>query len=169
MIPNNTYKSVRLLGDGYNLYYSVWCNNEHELYDLSVGQTPCMAESRTNTKQTDPYQLHNLYTESALSHSEPRLFGRPLSQVVARLDALLLVLKSCQGATCIEPWKVLQPEESVHSLRDALAEEYDPFYSQQPRVSFDWCAEGYVIDAEGPQAPGAPLTSRYGVSWDHWV
>lgn len=35
-IPNNTYKSVRLLGEGYNLYYSVWCNNEHELYDLSV-------------------------------------------------------------------------------------------------------------------------------------
>lgn len=36
MIPNNTYKSVRLLGEGYNLYYSVWCNNEHELYDLLV-------------------------------------------------------------------------------------------------------------------------------------
>lgn len=38
MIPNNTYKSVRLLGEGYNLYYSVWCNNEHELYDLSVSR-----------------------------------------------------------------------------------------------------------------------------------
>lgn len=36
MIPNNTYKSVRILGEVYNLYYSVWCNNEHELYDLSV-------------------------------------------------------------------------------------------------------------------------------------
>lgn len=32
----NTYKSVRILGDGYNLYYSVWCNNEHELYNLEV-------------------------------------------------------------------------------------------------------------------------------------
>ena len=29
---NNTYKSMRVLGSGYNLYYSVWCNNEHELY-----------------------------------------------------------------------------------------------------------------------------------------
>jgi hypothetical protein len=38
LIPNNTYKSVRLLGEGYNLYYSVWCNNEHELYDLSVSK-----------------------------------------------------------------------------------------------------------------------------------
>ena len=33
---NNTYKSARILGDGYNLYYAVWCSNEHELYDLSV-------------------------------------------------------------------------------------------------------------------------------------
>ena len=33
---NNTYKAVRILGDGYNLYYSVWCSGEHELYDLQV-------------------------------------------------------------------------------------------------------------------------------------
>jgi hypothetical protein len=35
-VPNNTYKAVRLLAPEYNLYYSVWCNNEHELYDLTV-------------------------------------------------------------------------------------------------------------------------------------
>lgn len=33
---NNTYKAVRIMGQDYNLYYSVWCNNEHELYDLEV-------------------------------------------------------------------------------------------------------------------------------------
>lgn len=33
---NNTYKAVRIIGKDYNLYYSVWCNNEHELYDLEV-------------------------------------------------------------------------------------------------------------------------------------
>lgn len=31
-IGKNTYKSLRLIGSGYNLYYSVWCTNEHELY-----------------------------------------------------------------------------------------------------------------------------------------
>jgi hypothetical protein len=31
-IHNNTYKSMRVIGAGYNLYYSVWCTNEHELY-----------------------------------------------------------------------------------------------------------------------------------------
>lgn len=33
---DNTYKSVRLMGKDYNLYYSVWCTNEHELYDMEV-------------------------------------------------------------------------------------------------------------------------------------
>lgn len=35
-VPNNTYKAVRVLADEYNLFFSVWCNNEHELYDLTV-------------------------------------------------------------------------------------------------------------------------------------
>jgi arylsulfatase A-like enzyme len=39
---NNTYKSLRIIGKGYNLYYSVWCNNEHELYDLNV-RSPMLA------------------------------------------------------------------------------------------------------------------------------
>jgi len=33
---NNTYKGLRLVGKSYSFYYSVWCNNEHELYDLYV-------------------------------------------------------------------------------------------------------------------------------------
>lgn len=37
-VLNNTYKAVRVIGQGYNLYYSVWCSNEHELYNLEVSQ-----------------------------------------------------------------------------------------------------------------------------------
>lgn len=33
---NNTYKSIRIIGPNYNIYYSVWCNNEHQLYDLTA-------------------------------------------------------------------------------------------------------------------------------------
>lgn len=33
---NNTYKGLRLIGDGYSLYYSVWCTGEKEYYDLRV-------------------------------------------------------------------------------------------------------------------------------------
>ena len=35
-IGNNTYKAMRVIGDSYNLLYSVWCTNEHELYDMTV-------------------------------------------------------------------------------------------------------------------------------------
>ncbi|KAJ5808977.1 hypothetical protein N7474_010246 [Penicillium riverlandense] len=150
MIGNHTYKALRLIGEGYNLYYSVWCNNEHELYDLS----------------TDPYQLHNLYPSNSRANSmEPRILGRRLSEAINRLDALLLVLKSCKGISCIEPWNVLQPDDSVRTLRDALDVEYDSFYSQQPTVSFDWCDAGYVIEAEGPQVG----LTRHGLNWDIWT
>lgn len=33
---NNTYKAIRVIGESYNLYYSVWCTNEKEFYDLKV-------------------------------------------------------------------------------------------------------------------------------------
>ena len=33
---NNTYKALRIAGDAWDLYYSVWCNGEHALYDMKV-------------------------------------------------------------------------------------------------------------------------------------
>ena len=37
---NNTYKALRVISADFNLYYSVWCSNEHELYDLTVRTSP---------------------------------------------------------------------------------------------------------------------------------
>ncbi|KAG6907811.1 hypothetical protein DXG01_007293 [Tephrocybe rancida] len=146
---NNTYKSVRLLGEGYNFYYSIWCNNEHEFYDLNE----------------DPYQSDNLYPSTGEA-TDPELLDHPRSHVISRLDALLLVLKSCKGVTCIKPWDVLHPEGSVKGLRDALHSVYDEFYTAQPKVAYNRCEGGYIIDAEGPQNP---LTYRHGLSWDLWT
>uniref|UniRef100_L2FFP9 Arylsulfatase n=1 Tax=Colletotrichum fructicola (strain Nara gc5) TaxID=1213859 RepID=L2FFP9_COLFN len=67
---NNTYKALRVVSKEYNLYYSVWCNNEHELYDLN----------------TDPGQLNNLLHEESQSIS---LLGLPIEKIVSRLDSLL--------------------------------------------------------------------------------
>ncbi|KAB8079676.1 alkaline-phosphatase-like protein [Aspergillus leporis] len=144
---NNTYKSARVLGDGYSLYYSVWCHGEHELYDLT----------------SDPYQIHNIYTSK---NSTSHLLGRPLQTVVARLDALLLVLKSCQGPTCIKPWNVIHPDGSVKGLKDALDAKYDTFYQKQPKVSYDECLDGYLISNEGAQVG---LQYRDGLSWSAWA
>ena len=40
--PNNTFYSARIISeaDGYSFYYSVWCTNEHELYDMKVSRGP---------------------------------------------------------------------------------------------------------------------------------
>lgn len=34
--PNHTYKALRLVGEDYSFLYTVWCSDEHELYDLKV-------------------------------------------------------------------------------------------------------------------------------------
>ncbi|KAJ6179916.1 hypothetical protein N7519_010377 [Penicillium mononematosum] len=146
-VPNNTYKAVRLFSTDYNLFYSVWCNNEHELYDLT----------------TDPYQVHNLWTGDA---QKVDILGHPMREVIPRLDALLMVLKSCLGSECIKPWDTLHPDGSVTSLRDALDDKYDIFYQSQPKVSFGRCAYGYEIDAEGPQHA---LSFRNGYGLEAWV
>ena len=37
---DNTYKAIRLHSDDYSLYYSVWCSNEKEFFDLKVSTHP---------------------------------------------------------------------------------------------------------------------------------
>ncbi|KAL2018715.1 hypothetical protein VTK56DRAFT_421 [Thermocarpiscus australiensis] len=155
---NNTYKALRIIGESYNLYYSVWCNNEHELYDL----------------KTDPYQINNLLHADANNNNTTRaatLAGVPLTKLVARLDALLFVLKSCKGPTCARPWQALHPAGNVQTLQDALSSRFDAFYEQQQqnKVRFDRCEMGYLVDAEGPQFETDGVVYRDGVGWSEWV
>ncbi|KAI9929343.1 hypothetical protein MW887_000811 [Aspergillus wentii] len=131
---NNTYKGVRLVADDYALYYSVWCTNEKEFY---------------NTK-ADPAQTVNLAANTA-KHADYKIANRGLDQIIPRLDALMMVLKSCTGDACRDPWKQLHPGGKVQSLPDALDASFDGFYSRQPKVSFSSCEPGYLISREGPQ------------------
>lgn len=147
-IWNNTYKGLRLIGDEYSFYYSVWCNGEHELYDLTH----------------DQYQTTNLYT--TLNHSTVYSVGQPLGQIgpdymtlrpttlsklLARLDTLVMVLKTCKARTCTHPWEALHPLGDVKDLKDALDSKYDDFYEvEQVRVQYNRCEQGQILDAEGP-------------------
>ncbi|KAF3922949.1 Arylsulfatase [Dactylellina cionopaga] len=148
---NNTYKSLRIIGQNYNLYYSVWCNNEHQLYDLT----------------TDPYQLKNIHPGYSDHDETLTILGAPLARVIDRLDSLLLVLKSCKGTVCVKPWEKLHPDGDVESLPEALVPEFDVFYKHQESVRFDRCETGYILDAEGPQ--DALSYTRHGAHWSHWV
>ncbi|PSN72114.1 Arylsulphatase [Corynespora cassiicola Philippines] len=148
---NNTYKALRVIGKDYNLYYSVWCSNEHELYDLNK----------------DPGQLNNLLETSAPSF---KVIGHALDSVASRLDALLFVLKSCKGRTCIEPWRALHPEGNVNNLHDALSPRFDRFYEvQQKKIEYSRCEAGYIVDAEGPQFEKDGLVYRHNSRWSDWV
>ena len=102
--------------------------------------------------KTDPYQLCKIYPTSSAFASPANLLGHPIRKVIARLDSLVLVLKSCKGRACTHPWEVLHPEGGVADLHGALKVEYDDFYGrEQSRVEFSRCEKGYIIDAEGPQ------------------
>lgn len=148
---NNTFKGIRIVGSGYNLYYSIWCTNEHELYDMDV----------------DPGQMHNLLrSDSTVS----TVAGYPLPKVVARLDALLMVQKSCKGKTFQEPWKALHSDGEVTSLKDALSPRFDHFYEvEQTRVEYNYCHNGYVPEAEGPMFEQDGAVFSDGFMWPDWV
>ncbi|GME66155.1 Arylsulphatase [Neofusicoccum parvum] len=131
---NNTYKALRIVGESYSFFYTIWCSNEHELYDM----------------ESDPGQMHNLLANGTQQPSGLFL-GRPVQQLQPRLDALLMVLKSCKSDSCRLPWDSLHPNGTVSVLSDAMNPKYDAFYARQPKIEFSRCEFGYILDAEGPQ------------------
>lgn len=103
--------------------YAVWCTGEHEFYDL----------------KKDPYEMNNVYSGANV-------------QLVNRLDALLVVLKSCRAETCRDPWRVLHPTDtSVKILEDALNKIYDTHYAQFKKVQYEECIDYYDAVNEVPQ------------------
>jgi hypothetical protein len=101
---------------------------------------------------------------------EMRLGGHPIKSIAARLDSLLLVLKSCKGETCVHPWRSLHPAGSVETLEDALSPRFDEFYlQQQVRIEYNRCEFGYILDAEGPQFEQDGLVYRQGSRWSEWT
>ncbi|KAH4348839.1 arylsulfatase [Parastagonospora nodorum] len=146
-VPNNTYKAVRIIGERYNLLYTVWCTNEHELYDMTK----------------DPGQVNNLVNPS----KQPTLvLNQPISRLQSRLDALLLVLKTCKASSCTDPWPVIHPKGDVVNLEDALASKFDDFYAQQPKVAFTKCELGQILSSEGPQVGNSYHGSEL---WPNWA
>jgi hypothetical protein len=116
----------------------------------------------------DPGQMNNLLSPS--TELTVSVASYPLEKVVSRLDALLLILKSCKGQICREPWKNLHPEGDVSNLEEALLSEFDEFYEkQQTRVEFDYCWNGYVPEAEGPMWEKDGLFFRDGLPWHTWT
>ncbi|KUI64363.1 Arylsulfatase [Cytospora mali] len=131
---NNTYKTIRTIGDEQNWAYAVWCNGHTELYNVSA----------------DPYELTNLaraYGGNTVSTEAQR--------VVNRLNALLMVTKSCEQDRCREPWSWLKPDDSTTlvSLAQAMDPAYDDFFANFQKVKFDTCLSVQKAENEGPYFP----------------
>lgn len=160
--PNNTYKAVRVASASYNYFYAVWCNNERELYEMKVSRS--LIRSTRLTGQADAYQMNNLADTSG------KVNGFAVKAVQSRLDALLLVLKTCKGKSCTSPWATLHPKGNVRNLGDALAPTFDKFYETgQPGVSFSECLPGQILSAEGALSANVYGGYKRAEDWATWA
>ncbi|KAF5351283.1 hypothetical protein D9758_007985 [Tetrapyrgos nigripes] len=151
---NTTYRSIRAVdGDEHAWVYGVWCTGERELYDL----------------KTDPYELTNLALNSPSQEFDSFNFSTPsLTSLASRLDALLVVLKTCVGEVCRDPWSAVFPANStdpaeqkdqapvggqspVTRLSDALSPKYDAYFESLPKFKYEKCQFGYFEDLESPK------------------
>ncbi|KAK3073601.1 hypothetical protein LTR53_004700 [Teratosphaeriaceae sp. CCFEE 6253] len=171
LYPNHTYKALRLVGAEYSFLYTVWCSGEHELYDLTADpyemhnlylddpSTPFNSNPSPNTNgiapdfadetfpSTSGATAHHAHHNSTARDTE----ATSLKHILARLDSLLMVLKTCKACACTHPWEVLHPLGDVRSLHHALDPRFDDFYAvRQERVRFTKCETGYIAESEGP-------------------
>ena len=108
-------------------------------------------------QQTDPHELTNIYTTDPTSifpSSSPSSNKIPIPSLLSRLDALLVVLKTCKARQCTHPWESLHPEGGVQTLKEALDPRFDAFYKSQGRVVWERCEEAYVREREGVEFEG---------------
>jgi len=73
-----------------------------------------------------------------------------IADLISRLDALLVVLKTCKGRPCTHPWEALHPAGDVTNLREALLPRYDSFYAGQEKLYWTQCEQAYIAESEGP-------------------
>ncbi|TKA83457.1 hypothetical protein B0A55_00574 [Friedmanniomyces simplex] len=180
LYPNHTYKALRLIGEDYSFLYTVWCSGEHELYDLvvdpyethnlvahDVSGSLVFASSSSDLAEgqaTVDFPSTSGSTAHTANNHTHSTKDASVGRVVARLDSLLMVLKTCKARECTHPWEVLHPAGNVHDLHDALSAEFDDFYeTQQQRVQFSKCEKGYIAESEGPNGVVAWTVEDVGV------
>lgn len=140
---NNTYKTIRVVGTEQNWAYAVWCNGQTELYNIT----------------DDPYELTNLARGDNVTTEHQRLINR--------LNALLMVTKSCEQDRCRDPWAQLNPTNgtgtnttTLTSLVAAMDSSYDDYFANFEKVTFDTCMQYQWAENETPFFP--PLDTLAG-------
>lgn len=152
--PENSYKTLRIIDEADNSWlYAKWCSGDEELYDTS----------------NDPYELENLAV-TRVNDTETR-------RLINRLNALLMVTKSCSEETCRNPWSILRaPAASnttnvFNNLNGAMAPGHDAFFAGFPRIAFKECMTYQYVSNEEPFYPAssAALQEQYRLPTDNFV
>jgi N-acetylglucosamine-6-sulfatase len=63
-----------------------------------------------------------------------------------------MVLKTCKGEVCTQPWAALHPSGDVQTLGQAFHPRFDALYAVQPQMWFADCPLGYFAEKEN-QSP----------------
>ncbi|KAG2498873.1 hypothetical protein HYH03_003065 [Edaphochlamys debaryana] len=95
--------------------YTVWCQGNKELYDMS----------------TDPYEINNQISTAP-------------SRLLDRLDAVLSTLVHCRGAECRNPYRLLHKDGAVWDFAGTMATKYDTFYRTLPKLQLTECNVIYL-------------------------
>jgi len=136
---NNTYKTVRILGDRDGWLFTKWCTGDTEMYHTT----------------TDEWELRNIADSKEPEHQ----------RAFTRLNAILMVTKSCEKGSCRDPWAVFQlpSGKKLSSFEEAMLPEYDSFFNKFPRVSFQECLQFQSAENEAPFYPPLPHRGQGGL------
>ncbi|RFN43346.1 putative arylsulfatase protein [Fusarium flagelliforme] len=136
-VPGSTYKTLRIVSSRFSFLYIVWCTNQVEFY---------------NTKK-DNFEIQNL-----VNSTDPYY-----KRVMSRLNAVILVTKSCEQDSCRDPWLALQPAKGykqITNLDQAMDQSLDGWFASFPKVHFSKCTDYQIASAE---VPFWPASAQYGL------
>ncbi|KAJ3548732.1 hypothetical protein NM208_g866 [Fusarium decemcellulare] len=141
------YKTLRIVGEDSGWLFSRWCEtNTTELY---------------NTLD-DPYELTNLAIHPSAEHR----------RLIDRLNAVLLVTKSCNQESCRDPWQILRDDSGADfmNLEQAMDSRFDTFFAALPSVGYRQCMDYQDTSNEYPYYPpeSIALASQHRLSTENY-
>ncbi|KND91995.1 Arylsulfatase [Tolypocladium ophioglossoides CBS 100239] len=144
---NNSYKTIRIVGRETAWLYSKWCTGDTELYESFF----------------DIFELENLVEKAAP--------GSVQARIMHRLDALLMLTKTCSQDFCRDPWAMLQstcfldnscPHSRIfNSIGSAMDPRFDDFFAKLPKVQMADCLEYQDVRNGSSSSLGSKPTNNY--------
>ena len=128
-------------------------NNLYPLYAAGANTTIAEKQNTYAPASPNPVQIaiSSTTTPGSNANESNLITTTPtLEKLIPRLDALMMVLKTCRTDSCRHPWRVLHPQGNVHNLSQAMDPRYDRFYHEQERVQYKKCIMGYLMENELP-------------------